>query len=295
MGHDTTRKLNAAFAQRPSILDGGMGSALLGSDVSLEHDLLGHERCFELLSVTRPELVRQVHASFQEAGARWLTTNTFCADPASLRQRGLLSRGEELVSAAVGLCREVANDETLVLGSVGPGRSLPNAIETRAFLETLVASGVDGLLIETQVDGATLDLILEQATLVREQQEHGLFIAVSLVVASNGELPACKPHAEQDLLARLHDSGVDLLAVNCSTGFEPLRPALTRLRPEWTGRLGAYPNAGVPTLQPDSSWRYPIGPDEFAEGVLALQKEFDLDLVGGCCGTTPAHIRALCQ
>lgn len=293
MGTDVKQRIEAAFAQHPSILDGGLGAEFLRHDIDLERDLLGHERCFELLSITRPELVREVHESFREAGARWLTTNTFCADPGSLKLHGLQSRGSELTRAAVELCRAAARDETVVLGSVGPGRSLPDAHETRAFIEDLVDAGVDGLLLETQVDGATLDLLMEQALAVRDQQGRGLFIAVSLVADLRGALPVCKVRSQPELFAKLRDSGVDLLALNCSTGFEPLRPALTRLRPEWTGRLGVYPNAGIPTLRPDGSWHYPIGPDEFAHGVLALQHEFDLDLIGGCCGTTPAHIRAL--
>jgi len=295
MGHDLTHRLQAAFAQRPAILDGGLGAELLSYDVDVERDMLGHERSGELLSVTRPELVRQVHASFKEAGAQFLTTNTFCADPASLATRGLSERSDELTRAAAAICRGVASHDVIVLGSVGPGpgKALPDASATRAFLECLVDAGVDGLLLETQVDGATLERLLEQALLVRAEHGGELFIAVSLVVDSSGRLAACRELDEHELLTRFEAAGVGLLTFNCSTGSAPLHPALARLRGQWSTRIGVYPNAGLPNRELDGELRYPIDPGQFATGVLALQREFGLDLVGGCCGASPAHIRAL--
>jgi len=295
MSDDHSARISAAFASPPSILDGGFGAELLSADVDLERDLESHEQCVELLNVNRPDLVRQTHAAFQEAGAQWLTTNTFCADPASLERRGLGDRSDELTRAAVAICRGVASSKSLVLGSVGPGpgQAPPDASATRRFLESFVEAGVDGLLLETQMSSGTLRTLLREAEAVRKVHASGLFLAVSCVVDSRGSLPAAPDDEERELPALLRDHGVDLFALNCSTGCEPLRPALSRLRNAWPARFGIYPNAGVPSSDEAGPVQYPIGPDEFADGVLKLQREFEFDLIGGCCGASPAHIRAL--
>ncbi len=295
MSDDLSARISAAFATPPSILDGGLGAELLDADVDLERDLESHERCVELLNVNRPDLVRQTHASFLEAGAQWLTTNTFCADPASLEKRGLGERCDELTRAAVAICRGVAASDSLVLGSVGPGLGTapPAASATRAFLECLVDAGADGLLLETQMSLDTLRALLREAEAVRKTHASDLFLMVSCVVDSHGNLPAAPGNEERELPALLRDHGVDLFALNCSSGCEPLSPALERLREAWPARFGIYPNAGVPTSDEAGSLRYPIGPGEFAAGVQGLQRKFELDLIGGCCGASPAHIRAL--
>lgn len=288
MSTDVQQRIREAFSHSPSILDGGLGTELLKR-------VHGKEAPLSLLSVTRPELVRELHAGYRHAGAQWLTTHTFCADAASLRLDGLAERSEEITRAAVACCREVAQEECLVLGSVGPGPGAapPLETETRAFLECLTGAGVEGLLIETQLEERTLKVLVAQALLVRQAQKGELFIAVSLVVNAQGVLPACKERGEHELLAELEGSGIDLLALNCSTGSAPLRPALARLRGQWRGRIGVYPNAGVPLRTSDPRGRYQLTPAEFATEMQALQREFDLDLLGGCCGVSPAHIQAL--
>lgn len=273
------------------VLDGGLGVELLNELPDERRDLFGCPHATELLSLSRPELVRRKHAEFLDAGAGALTTNTFCADPASLRRIGQESRGAELVRAAVTLCRAAAGSGTLVLGSVGPGPGsvVPERDETRAYLERFVAAGCDALLIETQLEPDVLEVLVETASDVTRDTKVGLI--VSLGCALDGSVPAAPDEAR--LASRLHDAGVELLCFNCSTGPQALRPALDRWRALWQGALGAYPNAGVPTTGEDGRLQHPIEADVFAYMTAELVRRHGLAAVGGCCGAGPAHVRAL--
>ena len=196
---------------------------------------------------------------------------------------------------SVELCREAASDRAQVFGSIGPG---PGSVKidtraTRAFIECLLEAGVDGLLIETQVDAEVLDQLLALTMIARALQSRDIVLGVSLVVDVNSHLPAQVRSGEENLVPFLENAGVDLLAFNCSNGPAPLRAALQRVRADWPNAFGAYPNAGVPMFTANGTAQYPIGPDEFARELTQLQREFELDLIGGCCGATPEHIRAL--
>lgn len=272
------------FAQTRHVLDGGLGSQLGTHELDVERDLLGLERGYDALSITRPELVESVHASFARSGATLLTTNTF--------QVLFHPRADSSwIHESVRLARSAAGSSARVLGSLGPGAP-KQSIEKRRASDTfrqLVDAGCDGLLIETQMEWDVMIALAECARAVAPDAP----LLLSLVADVHGALPACATRGEAELARFANDLGVDLLAVNCSTGTAPLRPALERLRDVWSGPLGAYPNAGVPEPDAGGALRYPLDATRFAEELAALQHEFSLALVGGCCGTTPEHIRKL--
>ena len=282
-----------ALSEGTITLDGGLGVELLNRARDLERDYLGAPGATALLSVTRPELVREVHEEFLEAGATAISTNTFCADPTSLEAIGQGARSGELVRASVSLARAAAAGTRVpVLGSIGPG-PLGASLEgesTERFLKNFVDAGVDALLLETQMDARRFLELLELATRAANDQVERI---VSFTCASDGSLPAAPQEAE--LAEVLEDSGVALVALNCSNGPGPLALALERWRALWSGPLGAYPNAGTPTRDEDGSLSHPIAPEIFAMACAELARRYDLALVGGCCGAGPDHIRALAR
>lgn len=286
--------LRAALAGgAPLLLDGATGSQLLASGFHAERDFLDVDDGVEVLNLTRPEQVRAVHESWLDAGCDLVTTNTFMALPGVIAECGLADRYVELLHAAVRAARGAADAWSEaghprgVLGGLGPGFDRPSASGTpradvhaeyaRAF-GLLRAAGVDGLLIETASDPLQVEASLAAA---REGYDGPLVLSL---------LAGAAPLEVAAGLAR--DHGVDVLAVNCGDGPARAEPALAALRERWDGALGCWPNAGA--SDPDGpAGPGPIGPEEFADAVAALVRRFDLALVGGCCGTTPPHLRAL--
>lgn len=294
MNHHPTLDLRRALADGPPVLlDGALGTQLLASAFDLERDFLDVEDAPEVLNLTRPEQIRAVHESWFDAGCDLATTNTFMALPSVMADCGLEDRLEPLVRAAVDAARGAAEawaepDWPLgVLGGVGPGADLPSesgrtAAEVRADYDRLfglqLAVGVDGLLIETCLDSIQVRAALEAA---RARFDGPLLLSL---------LPGGK--APGEALAAARDHAVDLLALNCGDGPEPMAQALAAIRDDWSGALGCWPNAGA--VDPDGpAGPGPIEPEAFADQVAALVDRYGLRLVGGCCGTTPAHLRAL--
>ncbi|QDU69390.1 homocysteine S-methyltransferase family protein [Engelhardtia mirabilis] len=292
----TASDLRAALAAGPPLLlDGAMGSQLLASGFDLARDYLEVEDGVEVLNLTRPEQVRAVHESWFDAGCDLATTNTFMALPSVLTECGQGARLNEIVAAAVREARAAAeawSDEDRprwVLGGAGPGTDLPTksgrsraAVEADydALLRRLTSGRVDGLLIETCADPIQIAAAVAAARRIGDEP-----LLLSL-------LPGAAPLAEAVAAAR--DHGVDLLALNCGDGPGGMEAGLAQLRELWDGPLGCWPNAGA-TGPEEPAGIGPIGPEDFAAGVAELARRFDLRLVGGCCGTSPAHLRALAR
>jgi 5-methyltetrahydrofolate--homocysteine methyltransferase len=291
--HAPPSDLLAALDRGPLLLDGG-----IGSELAVRGRASGP--C-ELLNVERPERVTALHEAYLAAGCDALTTNSFCADAPSLARRGASGRSAELGIAAARLARAAAGRAAAegrprwVLGSLGPGRDLPtlhggdDAALERAYAElarALDLGGVDALLIET----------------VRDVRQARAALAGALTAAPHlPRLVAFAPFADGALaggvtlpaaLARLAEFEPALLGVNCVEGAAGCERALSELRAAGARRLGAWPNAGLPdTSGPQPVW--PLAPEPFARELAASARRHGLALVGGCCGTTPAHVRAL--
>ena len=279
------------------VLDGGVGTELLAAIGAAPG-----EGCLELLSLTRPDVVRGVHEAFLRAGCDVVTTNSFLGTAPELERHGLAERVVELARSAARLAREAADAHSTpdrprcVLGSLGPGSRPPSHGLLDAYREqasALVEGGVDGLLVETCNDPAVVRAALEGVQPVRGE----LALVVSFAPPIEGRV------GEQAFAACLEavvPFNVDVLSVNCANGPAALAEPL-----EWIARfvaerfsaaprLGAYPNAGIPKLEHGRS-RHPLEPSTFAAAMVRLVHEHDLALVGGCCGTTPKHIAHLVQ
>ena len=261
--------------------DGAMGTLLLDRGVPVE-------RCLEELSVSEPDRVREIHDEYVAAGARVIETNTFGANAVRLARFGLEDRVAEINKAAAAIARKAARDKHVyVAGSVGPlGVSLNQAEEhgidrAQAFREQICA------LLEEEVD-----LIFLETFISAEEME----IALRAVPESNSivvSMFACQPEGRLqggtplvDAFALCRDLGADIVGANCVTGPYAMVQLLERIP---TGSLLAvYPNAGYPRYT-EGQFVYPTAPDDFARAARKMAGQ-GARLIGGCCGTTPAHI-----
>jgi methionine synthase I (cobalamin-dependent)/5,10-methylenetetrahydrofolate reductase len=270
------------------VVDGAMGTQLY------ERGVL-YSACFEELNVSRPALVSKVHEDYLRAGAQVLETNTFGANALRLEKYGLSGRGRELNLAGVRVAREAAGGQAYVLGAIGPsGYFLGEAsaedlgkVKT-ALLEqarSLVESGVDGLLVETFRQTPELRIAVEAAV---EAAEGRLPVVASASLDDGGRMAEGTDAAEVARLVR--EWGASIVGVNCSEGPMAVLAAVEKMVPAGLPVLAA-PNAGLPR-RIDERMVYVSTPEYF--GVYAHRMVYvGVRLLGGCCGTTPEHIRRI--
>jgi len=277
-----------ALASGSLVVDGAMGTQLYERGVLFSV-------CFEELNLTKPELVRKVHEDYVRAGATVIETNTFGANAMRLEKHGLVSKMAEINEAAVRLAREAAGAKAFVVGAIGPsgyflGEALPQDLDKVRYAITeqakaLVGSGVDALVVET----------FRQTNELRAAVE-------SAVGASAGKIPvigsaSVDEHSRMadgtpagDVARLLKEWGASVVGVNCSDGpmnvLEAVQPMLETGLPVW-----ALPNAGLPR-RVDERLVYISTAEYF--GVYARRMyKLGVKLVGGCCGTTPEHIKRI--
>ena len=295
--------LRQALAERVVVADGAMGTMLQAKAPTLE-DFEGHEGCNEVLNVTRPDIVRSVHDEYFEVGVDCVETNTFGANLANLGEYGISERIFELAEAGARIAREAADAWSTphhprwVIGSVGPGTKLPTlghvpyAALRDAYAEQvagLVAGGVDAVLVET-----AQDLLQAKAAVVgakralREADAGDVPVFVNVTVETTGTLLLGSEIGAA--LTALEPLGVDLIGLNCATGPAEMSEHLRHLARHARIGLACMPNAGLPVLGAEGA-HYPLTPRELADAHDRFTREFGLSLVGGCCGTTPEHLR----
>jgi 5-methyltetrahydrofolate--homocysteine methyltransferase len=299
-----TRDLRSALATRVLVADGGMGTMLQGHDLSLT-DFQGLEGCNEVLNVTRPDVVASIHAAYLDAGADCVETNTFGANLSALGEYDIVHRIAELAEAGARVARQAADAAStserprFVLGSMGPGTKLPSlghityaklrdAYQQQA--EAMIAGGVDGFQVETCQDLLQAKAAVNGARRALEVAGADLPIFVNVTVETSGAMLLGSEIGAA--LTALEPLGIDAIGLNCGTGPTEMSEHLRHLSRYARIPLVCMPNAGLPELTPDGA-RYPMGPDEFVRHVQQFTGEFGLGLVGGCCGTTPAHISRL--
>ncbi|XVV06897.1 methionine synthase [Actinosynnema sp. CA-248983] len=291
-----------ALADRVVVADGAMGTMLQAVDLTLD-DFAGHEGCNEILNVTRPDVVRQVHRGYLEAGADAVETNTFGANLANLAEYGIQDRIFELSRAGAGLAREVAdefaepNRPRFVLGSVGPGTKLPTlghapfATLRDAYVEQvrgLLVGGTDVVIVET-----SQDLLQTKAAIIgakRAMAAEGVTVPIiaQVTVETTGTMLLGSEIGAA--LNALEPLGIDLIGLNCATGPAEMSEHLRQLAKHARVPLSVMPNAGLPELGPRGAV-YPLTPGELAAALSGFVTEFGVRLVGGCCGTTTEHVR----
>ncbi len=299
-----TSPLRAALCSRVLVADGAMGTMLQAYDLSLD-DFEGYEGCNEILNVTRPDVVAAVHRAYFEAGSDFVETNTFGTNLAALGEYGIADRITELAEAGARIAREVADELSTpdrprwVLGSVGPGTKLPtlghapfealrNAYETQ--VAAMIDGGIDAVQIETCQDllQAKAAILGAKRAIAASGQDIPLFVSVTVeqtgTMLLGSEIGAA--------LTSLEPLGIDVIGLNCATGPAEMTEHLRHLAKNAGVGVSCMPNAGLPELTSDGA-RYPLGPDALAAALDRYVADYGLAVVGGCCGTTPDHIRAL--
>lgn len=275
-----------ALAERPLLFDGAIGSLLY------DHGVL-HTSCYDELNLSRPELLTEIHRQYRAAGADILETNTFGANRVALARHGHGDRVVEINRAGVRLAREVA-DGAFVAGAVGPTR-IPFAVATETErtiardalaeqIAALVEAGVDLLVLETFASIVELEAAIAAARAAAPD----LPIVAQMVFDS--DLLVDGLLTPEDVAARLTAAGADVVGANC--GFGP--PELFQVGQRMLGTelpVSIQPNAGLPS-HIDGRTIYVANPEHFGVYARRLLKS-GVRLIGGCCGTTPDHVRAM--
>ncbi|WP_219415249.1 methionine synthase [Pseudonocardia nigra] len=290
--------------QRVVLADGAMGTMLQAAELTLD-DFAGLEGCNEILNDTRPDVLRRIHAAYFEAGADAVETNTFGANLPNLAEYDIADRIRELAEKGAQLARGVADEMATpdrpryVLGSVGPGTKLPTlghdtfARLRDAYTECgrgLLAGGADALIVETCQDLLQVKAAVLGLKRAMEVEGRRIPLITQVTVETTGTMLLGSEIGAA--LTAIEPLGVDLIGLNCATGPAEMSEHLRTLSKHARIPLSVMPNAGLPQLGPNGA-EYPLTPDELAEALRTFVRDYGLRLVGGCCGTTPEHIRVV--
>jgi 5-methyltetrahydrofolate--homocysteine methyltransferase len=296
--------LRRALSLGTVIADGAMGTMLQAADPSLE-DFQGHEGCNEILNVTRPDLVSSVHEAYLMVGVDAIETNTFGANWANLAEYGIEDRIYELAFAGGEIARKAADafatpeKPRFVLGSLGPGTKLPSLGHTsyqklkEAYYTAskgLVDSGSDALLIETTQDLLQAKAAVNGARQAIEESHRDVVLIAQVTVETTGTMLLGSEIGAA--LNALEPLGIDLIGLNCATGPAEMSEHLRYLSKNSHASISVMPNAGLPILGKNGA-EYPLGPEELASALEIFVNDYGINLIGGCCGTTPAHMQAV--
>ncbi|MFJ1734221.1 methionine synthase [Streptomyces sp. NPDC088254] len=300
-------ELREALATRVVVADGAMGTMLQAQEPTLE-DFQNLEGCNEILNVTRPDIVRSVHAEYYDAGVDCVETNTFGANHAAMAEYDIPERVHELSEAGARIARETADEYAArdgrtrwVLGSIGPGTKLPtlghvayttlrDAFQQNA--EGLIAGGADALIVETTQDLLQTKAAVLGAQRARELSGLDLPLIVSVTVETTGTMLLGSEIGAA--LTALEPLGIDMIGMNCATGPAEMSEHLRYLARNARIPLACMPNAGLPVLGKDGA-SYPLTAPELADAQENFVRDYGLSLVGGCCGTTPEHLRQVVE
>ncbi|MGA8746127.1 MAG: homocysteine S-methyltransferase family protein [Solirubrobacterales bacterium] len=298
----------AATRERIVVFDGGMGATLEQYDLTPE-DYGGLEgKCHEALVLSRPDVIEGVHASMLEAGAEVIETDTFQGSRLKLEEWGLGAETLEINRGAAEIARRAAGDARFVAGSIGPTGFLPSSTEptlgkisfgrlVEVFAEQargLVEGGVDLIIIETAQDILEVKAAIFGAREAFADTGRTLPIqtSVSLLPQGGKMLLGTDIQAVLTTLAALE---VDVIGLNCSTGPEDMRDAIRYLGEKCPVPVHCIPNAGLPLQGPDGETIFPEKPEPLAATLGEFVERYGVGIVGGCCGTTPEHVAAICE
>lgn len=293
-----------AIKSRVVVADGAMGTMIQEAAPSLD-DFQGHEGCNEILNVTRPELIASIHAQYLEAGADAIETNTFGANFANLAEYSIVERVYELARAGAEVARGVADEFSTeshprwVLGSLGPGTKLPSlghekfSVLRDAYQDAargLIEGGVDAILIETVQDLLQAKSAIIGSKRAMKQTGREVALLVSVTIETTGTMLLGSEIGAA--LTAISALGVDGIGLNCATGPTEMSEHLRYLSKYSKLPIVCMPNAGLPVLGSNGA-HYPLTAHELGAAHAQFIRDYGLGLVGGCCGTTPAHIAEL--
>ncbi|MCC6442005.1 MAG: methionine synthase [Armatimonadetes bacterium] len=295
-----------ALNERVLVFDGAMGTSIQDRNLSPD-DFGGKDGCNEYLVLTRPDVIREIHAGFLEVGCDAIETDTFGASPVVLGEYGLADMAFEINRRAAELAREVASGFSApgrprwVVGSIGPGTRLPS-LGHIAFdelhsmfsvqAEGLIAGGADALLIETCQDllQAKTAVIAALETMKKAGKRLPLMVQVTMESAGTMLLGTEIGAA----LTALEAYPVDVVGLNCATGPQEMMEHIRYLGRHSTRRISCLPNAGLPQMVGGKAC-YHLSPAELAAYHRIFVQEYGVSIVGGCCGTTPEHLKAVVE
>lgn len=313
----TNRKYLDALEQKVLVFDGAMGTSLQVQNLVAQH--FGGEQyngCNDFLVISYPEAVEKVHRSFLEVGVDVIETNTFRSNRITMAEYKLGERVIEINETAARLARRLADEYSsianrqssiqnrFVAGSIGPSGKLPSANDpdlsnvtfdelADVFREQavgLIRGGVDLLLIETSQDILEVKAAITGIHKAFDETQVYLPIQAQVTLDTTGRmLLGTDVNAA---LAILEGMGIDVIGLNCSTGPEHMREPIRILGENAVLPVSCIPNAGLP-LNVDGQAVYPLEPEPFANDLYEFVTKHNISVVGGCCGTTPEHLKLL--
>lgn len=317
----TNRSYLDALEKKVLVFDGAMGTSLQAQNLTAEH--FGGEQyngCNDYLVISYPAAVEKVHRSFLEVGVDVLETNTFRSNRITMKEYGLQDRVIEINMAAASLARRLADEYStknvepssfnlhprFVAGSIGPSGKLPSTNDPElsnvsfdeladTFREQavgLIRGGVDVLLIETSQDILEVKAAITGIHKAFDETQIYLPIQAQVTLDTTGRMLLGTDVSAA--LAILEGMGIDVIGLNCSTGPEHMREPIRILGENSTLPVSCIPNAGLP-LNVDGQAVYPLEPEPFANDLYEFVTKYNISVVGGCCGTTPEHLRLLIQ
>lgn len=302
---DRSRALLDTMNERVVIADGAMGTMLQQHDLTLD-DFLQLEGCNEILNETRPDVIADIHAAYFDVGVDAVETNTFGANWSNLSDYGIDDRITDLAERGARIARETAESYEArdgrvrwVLGSIGPGTKLPSLGHTTyAHLKDtfalqakgLIEGGADALLVETSQDLLQTKAAINGCKAASAELGIRLPLFVEVTVELTGAMLMGSEITAA--LTALEPLGIDAIGLNCATGPTEMSEHLRQLSRLSRVPVMCMPNAGLPVLGPNGA-SYPLTPSELATAHEQFVGEFGLQLIGGCCGTTPEHLKAV--
>ncbi len=306
----TKSKFLELAKQRTIVFDGAMGTSLFTYDLTAE-DYGGekYEGCPEQLNIFRPDIVQEIHSRFFEAGADIVETNTFGSSRLVLGEYGLEDKSYDISKLAASLARQVADRFTqqepqkprMVAGSIGPGTKLVSLGNIgfdelyesyKPQVSGLIDGGVDLLLIETCQDPLQIKACLNACIDVMQEKQIKVPLQVQVTVETMGTMLVGSDIASA--LTTLSAYPIDVIGMNCATGPKEMREHIRYLAEQAPFMVSCLPNAGIPENIGGHA-HFPLGPDEFSDQLSSFVKDYGVNIVGGCCGTTYEHIRKLAE
>ncbi|MGB2630941.1 MAG: homocysteine S-methyltransferase family protein [Candidatus Omnitrophota bacterium] len=291
------------------LLDGAFGTYVQSLDLT-EADFHGKTGCMEYLTFSRPDLIGKIHSDYLEAGADAVETNTFGGNAIKLAEYGLEDKVYEINKAATDLARSAADrfskvfHPKYVIGTMGPTGKLPSSSDPvlgnigygdlkKVFYDQalgVIDGGADALLIETGQDLLEMKAAVNGAKQAIEERGRDLVLMAQCTLANNGRmLLGTEISAMMTTLSYL---GVDVIGMNCSTGPAEMEQAVKYLSENSPTFISCVPNAGLP-VESQGKTHYTLGPEEMAGIMGGFLRDYRMDVVGGCCGTNPEHIRKM--
>ncbi|HUO07645.1 MAG TPA: methionine synthase [Phycisphaerae bacterium] len=287
------------------IFDGGMGTQIFTFNLSLK-DFWDKENCVDVLVLSRPDVIEEIHARYYAAGSDCVETDTFGANKVVLAEFGLADKTYEMNVKAVEVARKAAarfNDgkQRFVAGSIGPGTKAVTLghIDYETLLDSyveqargLIDGGVDALLIETQFDLNVAKIAATACLDVMREKNKRVPLMVQVTMETTGTMLMGTEMAAA--IVALEALPIDILGMNCATGPELMRQHIEVLSKQCTRYLSVQPNAGLPVAH-EGHTHFPLSAEELAKAHVDFVKSFGINIAGGCCGTTPAHIKLVAE